>query len=308
LKEIEIRIINATRYRLSSGSATEGGVEYNNLVNELKDTVPKNLMKFAVIKFGGYSTTLTTKFKLFGMFIFQMIRRFINHEYEFMETISRAKTQLLNAERCFWLWISSGNSIETSLRMYNNRVSEIMMERDEGLRNSTQAQAMALFPIKINLVTDLTESMDIEDGSDTWKQSSVDIIPTFDCDICFDNKSTDIKVTFDCGHSFCGVCVQTTFEICKYNTIYRSADLFSSIAVRLVLLGVFVLFSLFLNIGIALLIGEYLGQFYYGFFIMAVFYLIVGFIFILFQQVLIKNPVCNFMIKKILNKNNDEQN
>jgi hypothetical protein len=101
---------------------------------------------------------------------------------------------------------------------------------------------------------------------------------------------------------------KTTFEICKYNTIYRSADLFSSIAVRLVLLGVFVLFSLFLNIGIALLIGEYLGQFYYGFFIMAVFYLIVGFIFILFQQVLIKNPVCNFMIKKILNKNNDEQN
>jgi hypothetical protein len=98
---------------------------------------------------------------------------------------------------------------------------------------------------------------------------------------------------------------KTTFEICKYNTIYRSADLFSSIAVRLVLLGVFVLFSLFLNIGIALLIGEYLGQFYYGFFIMAVFYLIVGFIFILFQQELIKNPVCNFIIKKILNKKSD---
>jgi hypothetical protein len=41
---------------------------------------------------------------------------------------------------------------------------------------------------------------------------------------------------------------KTTFEICKYNTIYRSADLLSSIAVRLVLIFVFVLFSLFLNI------------------------------------------------------------
>lgn len=212
LKEIETRFINAMKTRLSSGSAMEGGDEYNNLVHELRDTVPKNLMKFAVIKFGGYSPALTIKLKLFGMFIFQMIRRFINHEYEFMDTISRVKTQLLNAERCFWLWISSGNSIETSQRMYNNRVNEIMMEQDERRRNSAQAQAMALFPIKINLVTDLTESMD---GSDTWKQSSVDIIPTFDCDICFDNKSTDIKVTFDCGHSFCGVCVQTTFEICK---------------------------------------------------------------------------------------------
>jgi hypothetical protein len=219
LKEIETRFINAMKNRLSSGSAMEGGDEYNNLVHEVRDTVPKNLMKFAVIKFGGYSTALTTKLKLFGMFIFQMIRRFINHEYEFMENISRVKTQLLNAERCFWLWISSGNSIETSQRMYNNRVNEIIIEQDERRRNSAQAQAMALFPIKINLVTDLTESMD---GSDTWKQSSVfkcndttETIPTFDCDICFDNKPTDIKVTFDCGHSFCGVCVQTTFEICK---------------------------------------------------------------------------------------------
>lgn len=101
---------------------------------------------------------------------------------------------------------------------------------------------------------------------------------------------------------------KTTFEICKYNTIYRSADLLSSIAVRLVLISVFVLFSLFLNIGIALMIGEYLGQFYLGFFIMAGFYVLIGFLFLFFQQVLIKNPICNFIIKKILNKNNDGQN
>ena len=99
---------------------------------------------------------------------------------------------------------------------------------------------------------------------------------------------------------------KTTFEICKYNTIYRSADILSSMAVRIVLMGVFVLFSLFLNIGIALMLGEYLGQFYYGFFVMAVFYILVGFVFILFQQELIKNPVCNFIIRKILNKKGNE--
>jgi hypothetical protein len=101
---------------------------------------------------------------------------------------------------------------------------------------------------------------------------------------------------------------KTTFEICKYNTIYRLADIFSSIAVRIVLMCVFILFSLFLNIGIALVIGDYLGQNYYGFFIMAGFYIIVGFVFILFQQELIKTPVCNFIIGKILNRNSDEQN
>jgi hypothetical protein len=98
---------------------------------------------------------------------------------------------------------------------------------------------------------------------------------------------------------------KTSLEICKYNTIYRSADLFSSIAVRIVLFSVFVLFSLFINIGLALMIGEYLGEFYYGFFIMAGLYVLLGFIFILFQQELIKNPVCNFIIKKILNKKSD---
>lgn len=101
---------------------------------------------------------------------------------------------------------------------------------------------------------------------------------------------------------------KTTFEICKYNTIYRSADLLSSIAVRLVLIFVFVLFSLFLNIGIALMIGEYLGQIYLGFLIMAGFYVVIGFLFFFFQQELIKNPICNFMIKKILNKKNYGQN
>ena len=101
---------------------------------------------------------------------------------------------------------------------------------------------------------------------------------------------------------------KTTFEICKYNTIYRSADLISSLAVRIVLISIFVLFSLFLNVGLALMIGEYLGQFYYGFFIIAGFYVLIGFVFSVFQQKLIKNPVCNFFIKKILNKNGNEQN
>ena len=56
------------------------------------------------------------------------------------------------------------------------------------------------------------------------------------------------------------------------------------------------------------MIGEYLGQFYYGFFIIAGFYVRIGFVFSVFQQELIKNPVCNFFIKKILNKNGNEQN
>ncbi len=94
-------------------------------------------------------------------------------------------------------------------------------------------------------------------------------------------------------------------ELCKYNAVYKSANILSSLALRLILAVIFVLFSLFLNIALALLIGEYLEKFYYGFFIMAGFYVIVAVLFVIFQEELIKNPVCNFIIRKTLKQNSD---
>lgn len=212
LNEIETRFINTMKNRLYTN--WDDSSEYLDLVAELRNTVPKNLMKFTVIKFGGYSTSLTTKLKLFGMFMFQMIRRFMNHEYEFIGTISHIKVQLLNAERSFWLWISSGNSLHVSREMYEHRVREILTEQE---RNIMQSEEMILFPIKIILVMDLTESNRLyhEDVSAPCLHEAVS---TFNCDICFDINTVDNKVTFDCGHSFCGTCVQTTFKMCKVSS------------------------------------------------------------------------------------------
>ena len=99
---------------------------------------------------------------------------------------------------------------------------------------------------------------------------------------------------------------KTSIELCTYNTIYKSANILSSLAVRFVLITVFLLFSLFLNIGIALFLGEYFGAFYYGFFIIAGFYVVMAILFLIFQDELIKKPVCNFIIRKTLNKNGNE--
>jgi hypothetical protein len=179
--------------------------EYQELVTELR-CLPKNFMKFAVIKYGGFSSGLTTKLKLFSMYMFQMIRRFINHEYVFMDSISHIKILILNAERSYWLYLSAGNSIRVAENMYNQRVNEIM---DEHLaqRFGNEQIVPSLFSIKVNLVTDLSSN---NDNIDTNV-----IHNTFECNICFDTKEKDTKVTFDCGHSFCGMCVQKTFEICK---------------------------------------------------------------------------------------------
>lgn len=96
---------------------------------------------------------------------------------------------------------------------------------------------------------------------------------------------------------------KTTLELCKFNAIYKAANLFSTLAIRLVLIIVVVLFSLMVNIGMALCLGEYLGKTYFGFFVIAFFYSILGFVLYLFRNRWIKNPVSNFIISQSLSKN-----
>ncbi len=54
------------------------------------------------------------------------------------------------------------------------------------------------------------------------------------------------------------------------------------------------------NIGVAIWLGDLLGKLYYGFFIVAGFYLFVSFIMYVEHKVLIKNPIKNLAIKKYL--------
>jgi hypothetical protein len=96
---------------------------------------------------------------------------------------------------------------------------------------------------------------------------------------------------------------KTTFELCKYNTIYKAADVFSSLAIKLVITIVLVLFSLMLNVGIALWIGQLLGNSYYGFFVIAAVYLFIGLVIYLFRVSWIKKPLSNLIISQSLKKN-----
>lgn len=96
---------------------------------------------------------------------------------------------------------------------------------------------------------------------------------------------------------------KTTLELCKYNAIYKAADVFSSLAIKIVIAIVVVLFSLMVNIGLALWIGEVLGYSYYGFFVVAAFYLLLALLIYWFRNQWIKNPVSNFIISQSVKKN-----
>lgn len=95
---------------------------------------------------------------------------------------------------------------------------------------------------------------------------------------------------------------KTSFELCKYNTMYKSADIISSFITKTIITLVLVLFSLLLNVGLSLWIGELLGEAYYGFFICAGVYLFIALLFYVFRYNWIKRPINNFIINRLLKK------
>lgn len=99
------------------------------------------------------------------------------------------------------------------------------------------------------------------------------------------------------------VYAKTTVELCTLNAICKVSTVFSKLAVKLVLFFIVVLFLLMANIGVAMLVGDYLGKSYYGFFVVAFFYCLAGLVIYIFRNQLIKNPISNFIISQSLSKN-----
>jgi hypothetical protein len=93
---------------------------------------------------------------------------------------------------------------------------------------------------------------------------------------------------------------ETTIELFKLNAIDKSAEIVSSLAVRLIICMVILVFALIINIGIALWVGELLGKSYYGFFIVAGSYVPIITLLYCFRHKLIKIPVSNSIISQIL--------
>lgn len=92
--------------------------------------------------------------------------------------------------------------------------------------------------------------------------------------------------------------LDTRLDLFKLQVVQKSSDIVSSLASRLILIVIIVIFVMIANIGIALVLGEWMGKTYYGFFALAGFYLIIGLIFNAFKSKWIKEPVANSIIRK----------
>lgn len=96
---------------------------------------------------------------------------------------------------------------------------------------------------------------------------------------------------------------KTSLELCKHSAILKTSDVLSSIAAKLIIIVFITMFTLFINIGLALWIGnKYFEASYCGFFVIGLVYLFFGILFYIFRNSWIKNPMSNSIIGKLQNE------
>lgn len=101
---------------------------------------------------------------------------------------------------------------------------------------------------------------------------------------------------------------ETSAELLTLKAVDKSADVLSSLTAILFIAIVFAMFTLFVNVGLSLLIGSMLNQYYLGFFIVSAFYLVFGFVLYVFRDKVIKSPIANLVITKLLKSKNSDSN
>ena len=92
---------------------------------------------------------------------------------------------------------------------------------------------------------------------------------------------------------------KTILELSKFKVLEVACNVITIIASRLIVFIVMVLFVSFLSVGIALYVGDLLEKPYYGFFIVAIFYFLLGIVLFFSLHKWIKEPIADLMIAQL---------
>lgn len=101
--------------------------------------------------------------------------------------------------------------------------------------------------------------------------------------------------------------VKTNIEIARLKATDKVSDVASVLALRLVYVFLALLIILMLNFGLALYLNEWVGNSYGGFFIVAIFYLVLVLLVYVFRTSLVKQPVKDAVISSLLDENDEPQ-
>jgi hypothetical protein len=92
---------------------------------------------------------------------------------------------------------------------------------------------------------------------------------------------------------------KTSYELIKLEALDKTSDVVSSFIPHYVVFVLIMSFLLFFNLGLAFWLGEILGKTYYGFFVVAAFYGIIGIVLHFLMHKRLKKIVCNYIIKQV---------
>ena len=93
---------------------------------------------------------------------------------------------------------------------------------------------------------------------------------------------------------------KTSYELVKLKALDKTSDVVSSFVPRSVVLVLIASFMLFLNLGVALWLGDLLGKLFYGFFVVSGIYVIAGIVIYFFMHKWLKRNVSDYFIKHML--------
>lgn len=112
-----------------------------------------------------------------------------------------------------------------------------------------------------------------------------------------ENKEKDnVELLMEKGNDF----LSAKIGLYKLKAIDKSSDVAAEAASKSIVSLIFLIAFLIANIGIAILLGEWLGKSYVGFFIVAGFYLIAGFIVMLMQKKWLRDPIADKLVEKMM--------
>ena len=111
-----------------------------------------------------------------------------------------------------------------------------------------------------------------------------------------ENPASQLESLFEKAESF-GL---TTYELSKLKALETATKVVTPMVSGLAVIAMVAIFILLLSTGVAFWLGGLLGQIYYGFFIVAAFYLLVSFVLHFFLQKWIKKPLSDSIISQAL--------
>lgn len=112
-----------------------------------------------------------------------------------------------------------------------------------------------------------------------------------------ENKEKDnVELLMEKGSDF----LAARIGLYKLQAVDKSSDVVAEAASKSIVSLIFFIAFFIANIGIALLLGEWLDKLYLGFFIVAGFYLIAGGVVMLMQKKWLKDPIADKLVEKMM--------